>query len=305
MITFRQLEALIAIAESGTFEAAARALNTTQSAISKRVRELESACSAPLFDRSSRRTKLTAQGEAALEVAREVLDRRNSFLERVNTKTMLARRFRFGVTELSSITWLASYVRAIKERYPNAQVEPEVANSAELRQLLARGLVEVAFVPEAAAQPQFAQTPLPQYVEHTWMCAPGFNVESPIPLSRLTSYPILLQSRTVASDIVFGRWLERHKVEIRQIVPSNNLLAVLSLAISGVAIAYLPMALCQPLLASGVLRALEVRPPLPKVRYVALHVPRRSTPFTEEMIRLARSLADFRSLFPLASYARP
>lgn len=302
MITFRQLEALVAIAEFGTFDAAARALNTTQSAVSKRIHELENACAAPLFDRSSRRTSLTRHGEGALEVAREVLDRRNRFLEQVNTKAMLPRRFRFGVTELSSITWLARYVSAIRERYPNAQVEPEVASSAELCDRLARGVIEVAFVPEAAAQPQFTHAPLPKYVDHAWMCAANFDVQSPIPLSRLGSYPILLQSRTVASDIVFGRWLERHKVHIRHIVPSNNLLAVLSLAISGVAIAYLPLPLCQPMLDQGVLRALDVRPALPRVRYLAIHVPKRSTPFTEEMIRLAQRQADFKSLFlPIAA----
>lgn len=303
MITFRQLEALVAIAQLGTFEAAARALNTTQSAVSKRIHELENACAAPLFDRSSRRTSLTPQGEGALEVARDVLNRRNRFLEQVNNKAMLPRRFRFGVTELSSITWLARYVSAIRGRYPNAEVEPEVASSAELCERLARGVIEVAFVPQAAAPPQFAHTLLPKYVDHAWMCAPSFEAQSPIPLSRLGSYPILLQSRTVASDIVFGRWLERHRVQIRQIVPSNNLLAVLSLAISGVAIAYLPLPLCRPLLDQGVLRALDVRPALPRVRYVALHAPKRGTAFTEEMIRLAQHEADFRSLFPLASPA--
>ena len=303
MITFRQLEALVAIAEFGTFDGAARALNTTQSAVSKRVHELENACAASLFDRSSRRTSLTPQGEIALEVAREVLDRRNRFLERVNTKAMLPRRFRFGVTELSSVTWLARYVRAIRERYPNAQVEPEVASSAELCERLVRGVIEVAFVPESAAQPQFAQMALPQHVDHGWMCAPDFDVPDHISLSRLASYPVLLQSRTVSSDIVFGRWLEEHNVHIRQIVPSNNLLATLSLAISGVAIAYLPLPLCQPLLDRKVLRALGVRPALPKVRYIAIHVPKRATPFTEEMIRLAREEADFRSPFPLATSA--
>ena len=232
-----------------------------------------------------------------------VYDRRNRFLEQVNTKAMLPRRFRFGVTELSSVTWLARYVRAIRERYPNAQVEPQVASSAELCERLMRGVIEVAFVPESAAQPQFARTALPQYVDHAWMCAPGFDVPSRIPLSRLASYPVLLQSRTMASDIVFGRWLERHNLHMRQIVPSNNLLAVLSLAISGVAIAYLPLPLCQPLLDQGVLRALHVRPALPKVRYLAIHVPKRATAFTEEMIRLAQHEADFKSLFPLASRA--
>ncbi|WP_436315798.1 helix-turn-helix domain-containing protein [Variovorax sp. LjRoot84] len=40
----------------------ARKLNTTQSAISKRVQELESSLGAPLFDRAQRNAKLSEKG---------------------------------------------------------------------------------------------------------------------------------------------------------------------------------------------------------------------------------------------------
>ena len=52
MITLRQLKALHWIARLGTFERAADRLNTTQSAISKRVHELEFSVGRPIFDRS-------------------------------------------------------------------------------------------------------------------------------------------------------------------------------------------------------------------------------------------------------------
>lgn len=303
MLTLKQLETFVAIVDLGTFEAAANDLSTTQSAVSKRIHELELACAAPLFDRRLRKTQLTPQGHAALAIAREMLDRRSHFLEQVNSQAMMTRRFRFGVTELSSVTWLAKYVDAIHMTYPNVSVEPEVSNSAELCERLAKGAIEMAVVPEAASRPEFAHTPLPRLIEHAWMCAPKFHVkEDPLPLAHLGSYPVLLQSRSVATDVVFGRWLEHYDVQIRQIVPTNNLLAMLSLAMSGIAIAYLPFRLCAPLLAQGALRPLRVRPALPKVRYVEMHVARRRTSFTGEMIRLARRHVNFDSSFLLGSH---
>ncbi|UQB79382.1 LysR family transcriptional regulator [Pseudomonas shirazica] len=59
MITFKQIEAVYWVARLGSFEAAADFLNTTQSAVSKRVQDLESRYGQPLFDRSRRSSQLT------------------------------------------------------------------------------------------------------------------------------------------------------------------------------------------------------------------------------------------------------
>ena len=58
----RQLEALYWITRLGSFAAAARKLNTSQPAISQRIRDLERSLGVPLFDRSRRRAVLTPQG---------------------------------------------------------------------------------------------------------------------------------------------------------------------------------------------------------------------------------------------------
>ena len=54
MLSLRQVEALVWVAQLGTFERAAARLNTTQSAISKRMNELEATVGFALFDRSQR-----------------------------------------------------------------------------------------------------------------------------------------------------------------------------------------------------------------------------------------------------------
>lgn len=62
MMTFKQLEALFWIVQAGGFSQAAVRLHTTQSAVSKRVHELEEMFETPLFDRTQRSAKLTAKG---------------------------------------------------------------------------------------------------------------------------------------------------------------------------------------------------------------------------------------------------
>lgn len=66
----RQLHALVAIADQGSFSAAATTLHTVQSNVSSHIARLEKELGAELVDRQSGR--LTEQGQAAVERARRV-----------------------------------------------------------------------------------------------------------------------------------------------------------------------------------------------------------------------------------------
>ncbi len=68
-----RLKYLIAVAEQGNFSAAAEALYTTQSAVSKQIMALERELDVTLFDRSHRRVTLTKQGEIVLRHAKQIL----------------------------------------------------------------------------------------------------------------------------------------------------------------------------------------------------------------------------------------
>lgn len=70
-----QLRVFVAIADHGSFSAAARQLRRAQSAISNAIVNLESAVGVTLFDRSGWKPQLTAHGQALLVDARAVLAR--------------------------------------------------------------------------------------------------------------------------------------------------------------------------------------------------------------------------------------
>ena len=72
-MTFKQLEALYWVVHLGGFAAAARRLHTTQSAISKRIQELEALFNTLLFDREQRRARLTEKGEELFLLAKQIL----------------------------------------------------------------------------------------------------------------------------------------------------------------------------------------------------------------------------------------
>jgi DNA-binding transcriptional LysR family regulator len=70
----RQLEAVLALAEYGSFVAAAAALRLSQPALTRAVQRLEAALGVRLFERSTRRVQITAAGREFAAVAERMLN---------------------------------------------------------------------------------------------------------------------------------------------------------------------------------------------------------------------------------------
>jgi DNA-binding transcriptional LysR family regulator len=73
-LTLDQLRIFVAVAETGSFSAAARRLSRVQSAVSQSIQGLEAVLGAPLFDRSGKVPKLNDAGQAILADARRLID---------------------------------------------------------------------------------------------------------------------------------------------------------------------------------------------------------------------------------------
>ncbi|MEM1299346.1 MAG: LysR family transcriptional regulator [Pseudomonadota bacterium] len=74
-VTLDQLRMLVAIADAGSFTAAARELDRAQSAVSHAIAGLELDIGLALFDRATRTPKITSAGRAVLAEARTILGR--------------------------------------------------------------------------------------------------------------------------------------------------------------------------------------------------------------------------------------
>jgi DNA-binding transcriptional LysR family regulator len=297
-VSFRQLEALLWIAQLGSFEAAANRLSTTQSAISKRIRELENACGVDLFVRTSRHAKLTDAGEMAARRAAQLLEARTGLLEDLfPSKKPLVRRIRIGVTAISAETWLSRFAAAVHAAYPSVHLEADVGNSAALCAMLEKGRIDLAVLPQHAAPLQFMQAVLPSPLKFMWMCASGFPMpRGRLSLARIGEFPVILQSRSTSSDVVFGRWLSQQGVHIPNVVYSNSMLGVRSLALAGIGIAYLPVEWCKAHLAQGWLRKVNVQPALPPVTFSIAYNSGNRSPFLDDVIRLIQVHGNFKSL---------
>src|SRR4051794_3166078 len=103
----RRLVALVAVADEGSFRAAARSLGYTQSAVSNQIASLERRLGAELFDRPGgrRRIALTPLGELAYQHAQRVLAANNA-LEGDVTAALAGERGTLRIGALQTLLFL-------------------------------------------------------------------------------------------------------------------------------------------------------------------------------------------------------
>ncbi|MCK9694761.1 LysR family transcriptional regulator [Pseudomonas syringae] len=293
VITLRQLTALHWIERLGTFERAAEHLHTTQSAISKRVQELESTTGLQLFDRSQRGARLTAAGEELLIIAREMLSLADQITSLKDGTQVITRRLRLGVTELTALTWLPRLISRLVKDFPGLIVEPEVDMSRTLHEKLMDDLVDLIIIPDTFTAPEVTAAPL-AIVENAWMAAPGLIGHSGVvDLAELAKYPVLVQGKRSGSGLFVNKWLGALGIELPKTLSSDSLTAMLGLTAAGLGVTYLPLECFRPLVDEGKLEIIKTDPKLPAVPYMAMYRNDRPSAFVTEVASRAVELCDF------------
>lgn len=297
MMTFKQLEAIYWVVRSGGFSQAASKLHMTQSALSKRVQELEAMVETPLFDRSSRSVRLTDKGEEMFVVAKRFLEQREAAMEQFQRPEAMERRLRLGVTELTAMTWLPKLVSRIQALYPRVVIEPDVDSSVALRDKVLADELDLAIVADAFDDPQLASRRVGK-LGLVWMCKPGLvDASKPLRLRELAQHRLLLHGSKSGSGLMIDRWLGAHGLKVTALLTSGNLLALIGMTVSGLGITYLPLHCLQPMVDSGMLAVIKVTPGLPDAPYVALHAKDQHSALVKSVALLAQETCDFSRMF--------
>jgi len=293
MATFKQLEAFVALADTGSISAAARALGTAQSAASTQVSEFEALFPSPLLDRSGRCPTHTVDGEEVLRRARNLLARRDTFLFALSSKELPMKQLRLGVTEVVALTWLKALLAALRDEFPKAEVHLKVGVSLELRDQLRSGELDAVIAPDTVRNHGFFKTRLGSIEKH-WYCSPALHPGAKtLRLKDLSRFDLISRSPLSRSGVLLEDWLRDNGIKPRSVISSSSALAVRDLMVSGLGIAQLPEPLVRDLLARNQVMELNVRPRAPSVDYLLLVREGSSTQLHKRLIETVLSACDF------------
>ncbi len=121
-------EEIVAIADSGSFVAAARRLGASTSHVSRAVARLEAKVGARLFDRTTRTVTLTPVGRAFVEQGRRLVEERDEALQYLTRQGEMQGEIRITCSIAMGERFVAPVVTEFLERHPGITATVELTN---------------------------------------------------------------------------------------------------------------------------------------------------------------------------------
>lgn len=268
----RHLEVLVMVAREGSVHAAAQALRMTQPAVSRLVAESERLLEARLFERSSRGSVPTPQGSAVLARAQALL-RGFERLRDVGSGELPV--IRLGCIPRVMHSLMPHVLKRVCAAAPAVyRLQLVENNSAALMEAMARG--ELDFSLSRLAEAQMGELVSEHlYSERTVVvCATANRAvpHGPVGLAALLDLPWVLPHRETSSRATLDRVL--HEQALPAIAPliearsfETNLAVIAGTQLLSIA----PESIARRQAASGALRIVALRQPLPMSAVMLCH----------------------------------
>lgn len=171
-IALYHIETLLCIDRLGTFAAAAQRLNTTQPAISARVRELEAHLGMQIFKREGRMMALTPTGRQLVRDFGSIWGSLQDCLLNNAGFEEASGIIRIGAGEIAAASCLPAFVASLKSSMPSVSLEIEIELTANLILQLINGRTDIAFAAGAIAHPALKTSSIGS-VELMWLGSPA------------------------------------------------------------------------------------------------------------------------------------
>ncbi len=287
-IAFYHLETLHWIARLGTFAAAAERLNTTQPAITARIKELESQLGIKLFRREGRLMALTPSGRQLVRDSAPLLAEFQSVLLGSSSFETARGVIRIGAGEIAAASCLPGFIADLQADLPHVSFEIDVALTADLIQQILTGRTDLMFGAGQIAHPALRTAPIgrvdllmlasPEVVASLQdtdarPCVPIWSLSSQSPL-----YAIM-HGAIANSSIEPGTWNL-----------SNNARSMIDIVIAGKGIGVFPSTMVRAELAAGFLVAVPGSAEMPAVGFEVAVRASESDPLVLAMFERAKHL---------------
>jgi len=242
------LQMFVETVDRGSFTAAGRRLGKVQSAVSQGIANLEIDLGLALFDRTTRKPGLTAEGERLLAYARAVLQQAEDLDAAAQSLGAGEEAtVRIALDDAIMVPTLSYILAEFGEKYCATQIEIHSSVSPDIPAIVARG--------EANLGLMFSSLVVQQSVEQTFIGNLPFTTvcRADYPLARLRTVKTsdLLPFRQIMIRSPQGRDLGQFPALSAQVWFAGDFHAIRELVLQGIGWAYLPKHLVAEAVAAG------------------------------------------------------
>jgi DNA-binding transcriptional LysR family regulator len=188
------VQAFVLTADFKSFTRAAEAMDTTQSAVSLKIKRLEDGLGRRLLERTPRLVRLSADGNAFLAAARNLVAAHQGAVGSFGAER---RRLVVGISHHIVGAELPLLLKRMSSAEPSVVLEMRVATSREVLEEFERGLIDAAIVLRHDNRRRDGEAILEE--TFAWMAAPDFEHHAGEPL-RLATQAEPCSVRSMAID---------------------------------------------------------------------------------------------------------
>ncbi|MCA7955395.1 LysR family transcriptional regulator [Burkholderia seminalis] len=191
----RDLQAFVAVVDSGSMVAAAAKLHLTQPGLTRRVQNLETLLGMPLLERQSKPLKPTATGRDVYVLARNVLGAVDELMAAGSPDSEPSGELRIGVPPFLSELALERPIDRLRDAFPRLTLRVTAGWSPALMQGIERGALDVAavMVPASTVLPDGFAATLLATQPTVLVAARDFPLpDAPLSLDTLSGFPWVL-----------------------------------------------------------------------------------------------------------------
>jgi len=238
------LKAFTAVADAGSFSAAAELLFLTQPAVSKRIAALESELGAKLFDRIGRTITLTEAGRALLPRAQNILVELEDSVRAISNLTgEVHGTLRFATSHHIGLHRLPPALKRFTQEYPQVRLDIRFMDSEEACTAVEHGELELGIVTLPPAPSANLTT------EVVWQDPLGIVVSSHHPLaassdvqlSELARHPAILPAANTYTRQIAERAFDALGLKLDVALSTNYLETIKMLTSVGIGWSLLPI----------------------------------------------------------------
>lgn len=239
MSTIRFLRTFVAVADHGSFAAAAERVALTQAAVSLQMRALEMELRRELFDRGGRVVALNAGGRELLPQARRMLALYEEMRLVPETPHAMAGAVAVGAV-VSVMGGLSHVVARMKREHPALDVRLVGAKSIELAAQVEAGELDAAMLVEGSGRLAGTLVWTPLYQEPLVAIA-GRDSPGASAREALAANPFLRFDRSQRTGMQVERALRRAHLRVNEFLELNSIEALVELVRQQVGVTVVPL----------------------------------------------------------------
>lgn len=250
-MTVRHLKIFTEVCRTENITRASEALNMTQPAVTRAIRELEDHYGVLLFERIGRRLYLTEAGRMLNARALNIIEGFDSLENELRDGDNLG-EFRIGAGMALGNTLLPQIVAELSLKHPKTRIQVTVSNGESLRGMLLSNRLDLALLEGAVAEQELVARPF-ACDRLSLILPPKHELiqSSSITLSDVSRYDLLLRERGSGVRSLIESSFGRAGIVVKPLWESSSTGALIGAVAAGIGLSILPQMLTAKSVAEG------------------------------------------------------